>query len=189
MKKLFFAAFLAFICSNFVVAQTANPAKKAILMQEGSTVKNVKTGEVLRTVNSSTTISETQVNGKASINSSKKAKQNSSKGAAIDKSGAYGKYTIKGVTASPQKQAKPANASDSKNSQMQNYYKNNANSISNNTNSNNSNKSKANSTELKQNEIKAGTKPSERKINKTVRKTNIKDNKVFQIKSNSDSKK
>jgi len=67
MKKSIVIVLLAFICANITFAQTANPAKKATLMQAGAVIADPITGEVKKTVKGTVPLNNLQI-GIASYN-------------------------------------------------------------------------------------------------------------------------
>jgi len=54
MKNLSMIIMLAFVCGSFAMAQTANPAKKANLLPDGTVITDLRTGEVVRTTGGTT---------------------------------------------------------------------------------------------------------------------------------------
>lgn len=67
MKKLSMILMLAFVCGSFAMAQTSNVSKKATLMEAGTIVSDLKTGEVIRTTGGSIPADQIQINGSVSI--------------------------------------------------------------------------------------------------------------------------
>lgn len=59
---------LALVCGSFAMAQTSNVSKKATLMEAGSVVSDLKTGQVVRTNGGSIPADQIQINGPINLN-------------------------------------------------------------------------------------------------------------------------